>query len=170
MSNGVRPFSCIEGERLTLRPIADRDFALYESLYGDDNILRYIGPAIRDDKLHSSFQFAVKLTNQAPCKRSFLVAVVKDAAQAAGILGITVTESKKQIEVGVIFRVEYQRQYLAFEALQILITFLCDHYINYDIIAEVNLHNRAAVWLAKRLGFEYNHQSGLFELNKYNRP
>jgi RimJ/RimL family protein N-acetyltransferase len=125
---------------------------------------------MEEDRLHNSFLSAVKLTNQHPCKRSFLVAEVKHCKNAAGILGVTGLESKKQIEVGVIFRAEYQRQHLAFEALQLLITFLCDNYDNYDIIADVSAQNRAAIWLAKRLGFEYNLEVGLYELNKQNRP
>jgi len=170
MITQIKQFTEICGERLVLQPITAGDYAVYASLYGDDNILRYIAPALDDDKLLSSFQVAVKLSQQNPCSRSFLVVKVKESGQAAGILGITVTDAKTQIEVGVIFRPEFQKQHLAFEALQVLITFLCNQYVNYSVIADVNLDNKAAVWLAKRLGFEYKQQTKLFELDKQNRP
>jgi RimJ/RimL family protein N-acetyltransferase len=163
MPGAVQQFTELAGERLLLRPLTAADYTLYTSLYGDDNILRYIAPAIAGDKLQSSFNAAV-------CKRSFLVVELKQSLNAAGILGITVTQSTQQIEVGVIFKPEFQKQHLAYEALQVLITFLCNQYLSYNIIAEVNLQNRAAVWLAKRLGFGYNQRSGLFELDKQHQP
>ena len=162
----VTRFKVLVSERLLLRPLTQHDFTLYQSLYGNDNILRYIGPAQNDDDLSNSFKIALKLTAQDPCKRSFLVAEVKNTKKAAGILGITVAESKMQIEVGVMFLAEYQRQHLAFEALQALILFMCQQYVMYDIIADVHPDNRAAVWLARRLGFRYNHLTGIFTLDK----
>ena len=166
---GVKRFGVLEGERLRLRPLTDTDFELYAALYGDDNILRYIGSALEQHALEKSFVKAVQLNTQEPCKRAFLVAELLDN-MSAGILGLTVTEDTKRIEVGVIFKPEYQKHHLAFEALQVLISFLCNQYVEYNIIAEVQLDNRAAVWLAKRLGFRYNNESGLFELDKQNRP
>ena len=166
----VRRFKELVGQRLTLKPITESDYALYACLYGDDNILRYISPALDSDSLHKSFASAVKLSQQEACKRSFLVAVLKETDEQTGILGLTVTQSKKQIEVGIIFVPEFQKQNLAYEALQILITFLCNQYVDYKIIAEVNQQNRAAVWLANRLGFRYNSLSALFELEKQHKP
>jgi len=168
MPDAVQQFTELAGERLILRPLTAADYTLYASLYGDDNILRYIAPAIVGDKLQNSFNAAVKLSQQNPCKRSFLVVALKPSFIGMGILGITVTESKQQIEVGVIFNPDFQKKHLAYEALQVLITFLCNQYVSYNIIADVNLNNRAAVWLANRLGFRYNQQSELFELYKHN--
>ncbi len=170
MPDAVQQFTELAGERLILRPLTPADYTLYASLYGDDNILRYIAPAIAGDKLQNSFNAAVKFSQQNPCKRSFLVVELKQSLNAAGILGITVTQSTQQIEVGVIFKPEFQKQHLAYEALQVLITFLCNQYLSYNIIAKVNLQNRAAVLLAKRLGFGYNQRSGLFELDQQNQP
>ena len=166
----VAQFEVLTGARLRLRPVIEADYALYASLYGDNNILRYIGPALEEQALQKSFEIALRLSHKTPCKRSFLVAELIDASDCAGILGLTVTEADKIIEVGIIFREAFQKQHLAYEALQILITFLCNKYTEYDIIAQVDSANRAAVWLAKKLGFRYNQQTGLFELNKLNKP
>jgi RimJ/RimL family protein N-acetyltransferase len=170
MQDQVKRFNELVGKRLLLKPITDRDYALYASLYGDDNILRYISPALDSDTLCKSFASAVKLSQQDSCKRSFLVAVLKETDEQTGILGLTVTKSIRQIEVGIIFLPEYQKQNLAYEALQILITFLCNQYFDYKIIAKINPQNRAAVWLANRLGFRYNNVSALFELEKLHKP
>ena len=170
MQDQVKRFNELVGQRLTLKPITDSDYALYASLYGDDNVLRYISPALDSDSLHKSFTSAVKLSQQEACKRSFLVAVLNETDEQTGILGLTVTQSIRQIEVGIIFLPEFQRQNLAYEALQILVTFLCNQYVEYKIIAEVNPQNRAAVWLANRLGFRYNNVSALFELEKQHKP
>lgn len=170
MQDQVKRFNELVGKRITLKPITDSDYALYASLYGDDNILRYISPALDSDTLCKSFAAAVKLSQQDCCKRSFLVAVLKETDEQTGILGLTVKKSIRQIEVGIIFLPEFQRQNLAYEALQILITFLCNQYIDYKIIAEINPQNRAAVWLANRLGFRYNNVSALFELEKLQKP
>lgn len=166
----VQKFDVLTGERLRLRPVTEADYPLYASLYGDNNILRYIGPALEEQALQKSFEIALRLSHKTPCKRSFLVAELNDATDCAGILGLTVTEAEKIIEVGVMFREAFQKQHLAFEALQILITFLCDKYAEYDIIAQVDADNRAAVWLARRLGFSFNTTNTRFELEKQNRP
>ena len=166
----VQKFDVLTGERLHLRPLTDADYMLYASLYGDNNILRYIGPALDEQSLQKSFAAAVKLSHSSNCKRSFLVTELYNKADCAGLLGLTVSEAEKSIEVGVMFREAYQKQHLAFEALQVLITFLCDKYQEYDIIARVDANNRAAVWLARRLGFNFNISTSRFELDKQNRP
>lgn len=166
----VQKFEVITGGRLRLRPLTDADYPLYASLYGDASILRFIGPALDELSLQMSFEIALKLSHSAQCKRSFLVAELINETDCAGILGITITEAEKIIEVGVIFREAFQKQHLAFEALQILITFLCNKYAEYDIIAKVVEDNRAAVWLARRLGFNFNSSTRRFELDKQNRP
>lgn len=158
------------GERLTIRPLTDEDYVLYSELYGNAEILRFIAPALSTERLQSSFKKAVTLSQASHCKRSFLVVTDKCSDAYFGILGLTVFPEQCCIEIGVIFRPEYQKQHFAYEALQVLINFLCDKYTEYDIIATVNAENRAALWLAKRLGFVYNNSDSRFELDKKNRP
>ena len=161
--SGVKRFGVLNGERLRLRPLSDTDFELYAALYGDDNIMRYISPALDKQTLESSFKIAIKLNQKEQCKRSFLVAELFDNS-LAGIIGLTVNEETKKIEVGVIFKPEFQKDNLAFEAMQTLIRFIKAEYSRFLVVAHVNPKNRAAVWYTLKLGFILNKQTGYFEL------
>lgn len=166
MSGGVI-FKEIHSERITLRPINDTDCSLYSRLYGDDNLLRYINAdAIHGDKLQHSFNVALSLSQQSPCKRCFLVVELLETKEKAGIIGVSVLEKHKRIEVGVIFDPVFQTKHLAFNAFQLLIPFIRTEYSQYDIVADIDPNNRAAVWLALRSGFSYNPQSLLYEFQQ----
>lgn len=162
--SGVKRFGVLNGDRLRLRPLTDNDFELYAGLYGDDNILRYIGPALDKQTLESSFAVAIRLNQEAQCKRAFLAVELLDNT-SVGILGLTVAEETKKIEVGVIFKAEFQKNNLAFEALQTLIRFIQAEYSRYLLVAHVDPNNRAAVWLSRKLGFTLNNETGYFELH-----
>lgn len=162
---GVKRFGVLEGERLRLRPLTETDFELYAALYGDDNILRYISPALDKQTLESSFAIAIRLNQKEQCKRTFLVTELLDST-VVGILGLTVSEQAKKIEIGVIFKPEFQKNNLAFEALQTLIRFIQAQYSSYLIVAHVDPNNRAAVWLSRKLGFTLNNETGYFELHE----
>ncbi|MBZ9610727.1 GNAT family N-acetyltransferase [Rheinheimera maricola] len=161
--SGIKQFGVLSGERVKLRPVNEADYPLYASLYGDDNILRYICSALDQPSLEKSFVSAVKQTQQTPCKRAFLVAELSDNT-AVGILGLTFDEDAKKIEVGVIFKLDYQRNHLAFSALQMLITYLKREFSSYGIFAKVAAENRPAVKLARKLGFQFDAENGFFEL------
>lgn len=163
MQDTVCGHADLQGERLALRRINSQDFLLFAGLYGDDDVMRYVSTAISGETLSNSFNKAVLLSQQQPCERCFMVVEQLQSKVAMGIVGFTVIAKAKQIDVGVMFLAQYQTQHFAYEAMQVLISYLLKHYPAYALIAEVNHENRAAVWLTNRLGFHLNPKSAIFE-------
>lgn len=159
----VKRFGVLESERIRVRPLNNADFGLYSALYGDEQVMRYIGLTLETNALERSFTIANQLNHEETFNRAFWVAETIDSVPI-GMLGATVNELTKKIEVGIILKPEFQKNNFAFEALNLLNRHLKAKYGHYLIVARLDPSNHSAVCLVEKIGFTLNRETGLYEL------
>ena len=105
----------IDTPRLHLRPLAERDGALYCSLYTDPEVMRYIAAPLSPEAAQRSFVAACRL--QWPHPQRWVISE-RGAGGAIGLLSMSV--DGEAAEVGVMLLAEAQGQGYAAEAIAAL--------------------------------------------------
>lgn len=143
----------LRGPRLDLRPLQEGDQALYVQLYGDSQVMQHIGPAQDTRTAARGFAAALRYNEATPPARLFWVIQDRDAAQALGLIGLSLDEPGGG-EVGVLLPAGHQGRGVATEA----IAALADH--AFGALLMRRLHTRhapghaLAAGLMSALGFE----------------
>ena len=105
----MRPF---DTPRLHLRPLDERDEALYCHLYTDPELMRHIAEPLAMERVQRSFRAALK---QQSTERQRWIIVEREPNLALGLLGLFVTGDSA--EMGVMLLAESQGRGFATEAM-----------------------------------------------------
>ena len=143
----------LHGPWLDLRPLADRDLALYVRLYSDPGAMQHIGPAQDAVAAFAGFRAALACNAATPCVRVFWVIHDRATPQTLGLAGLSIAGTAGG-EVGVLLPAPHQRRGVATEAIALM----ADH--AFSTLRLPRLHTRhepvhaLAAGLMATLGFE----------------
>ena len=145
--------TCLDSDRLLLRPLAPGDAGLYCRLYTDASVMARIAPAQTAAEAERGFRASLRMNADAPIRRSVWAMCLKPEGLALGLIGL-VRDEQGGAEVGVVLPLDQQGRGFATEAIAVL----ADH--AFDVLGLDRLHARhapdhgPAAGLMQALGFE----------------
>ncbi len=138
--------------RLRLRPIFERDEALYCQLYTDPRLMRHIAAPMTQDAARRSFQSACR--QQSPARQRWIVCE-RDVAAGIGLVGLFADASGDGIaEIGVMLLADAQGAGLGTEAMAGVIDLAFATMSLRLLWIRQGADNTAVPSMMRRLGFE----------------
>ncbi|QSX34494.1 GNAT family N-acetyltransferase [Shewanella avicenniae] len=141
----------LQTERFTLRPLAEQDATLFQSLYCDKELMRHIGPALSEHDAIAAFNTTLKtMYRKAPYCFFW---VIEQLEQALGVVGIADIKAKQQAEIGIILLRRAHRKRVADEVVPRVIRYCSEQLELKQLVGTFDSQNLAALRLNKRMGF-----------------
>jgi RimJ/RimL family protein N-acetyltransferase len=140
--------------RLTYRLLTTADEALYCNLYGDPEVMRYVGKPLSRDNALVSFGKALALTQQAFFQRRVTAIIERATEKVVGISSIHTIDGKKRTgQVGSMLTPAAQAQGYGLEYSRALISYAFKTRPLDKLLAQVAVGNLATEELVTELGF-----------------
>jgi len=114
----AQPLSVWTTARMTVRPLAPEDEALYCHVYTDARLMRHVGSALADDHARRSFGAAVAASQRRPLRHVYFALARTQTGEPLGVSALRdIDPVGKRAEIGLILRREAHASGLAREAL-----------------------------------------------------
>jgi ribosomal-protein-alanine N-acetyltransferase len=114
-------------QRLTSRPLAEADEALFCDLYADAETMRFIGPPLSRERAARGFRSILKLMRVESADQVFFTISDRDTQQAIGISSIQhLDPAGRRAEAGIIIASKHRARGFAKEGLSGLLRFAFD--------------------------------------------
>ncbi len=141
-------------ERLHLRPLDERDEALFHALYTDPETMCFIAPPLTVERAAESFRKIVLHQREPSLEKRFLAILDKATSRPIGICGTSHYDAVAlRLEVGAVLKPETHSQHFAREALAALMKKIFDISPVEEIQVRFSSQNPAARGLSIHLGF-----------------
>ncbi|KFZ36947.1 hypothetical protein HR45_12925 [Shewanella mangrovi] len=141
----------LQTERFTLRPLAEHDAALFQSLYRDEGLMRHIGDVMDEQRAERAFRASLKAM-LAPTPK-FYFWVIEEGLQQLGVAGLSAIIADEEAEPGMILLPHAQNKRVGFEVLRCLVDYCRDELQLQQVVARFEANNFAAAKLAENAGF-----------------
>jgi RimJ/RimL family protein N-acetyltransferase len=140
--------------RLQIRPLASADVDIYCFLYTDEEMMRFIGRPLSQQRAHRSFLKALELSSRRPLTQLFMAVIHQDSGESAGVCSIQqVDVAREAAEVGIMLKPASRDRSIATEALTGLIDVVFESVEALEVWAEIPEAHGAAAGVLLRLGF-----------------
>lgn len=144
----------LESERLILRWFIPEDFELSRHLDIDEEVKKFIGPALEEDKIKTRFEKAIIL-GKVQHKLGKWMAVEKETGKAIGWFVLTFTEDTSLIEIGYRFKKEFWGKGYATEMSKVLLKHGFETCNLEKIIGVTSSENIASQKVLLKIGLRY---------------
>lgn len=149
----------ITTKRLTLRPLLESDWTLWQALHQHPDVMRYIGDIANEDTVREKFnsRLSAGLGQWRKEDNSWLTLVIEEKATgiAVGLHGfLSMWTPFQQAELGFMIAPEFQGKGYAYEASQAVLSLAWQQCNYHKLVATVTQGNQASHRLLKKLGFE----------------
>lgn len=145
----------IETEKLTMAQIQEADWALFERLHQDDDVIRYAFDKPSVDEIRERFESRLPQWSWPSAHWLCLVIREKLTQQAIGITGLCISEEHdKHVEVGYLLLPEFHGQGYGTESLIALIDHMTCHFPIDTVNAIVTDGNIASCRVLTKAGFK----------------
>lgn len=142
----------LETERLILRGYRQEDFAAYQRMVSDPDVVRYVG-AGQPLNPEQAWQSMAYLMGHWWLKGFGLWAVEEKATgEVIGRVGLYQPEGWPGMELGWMIARSHWRKGYAFEAAGAALAFQRNHYSDTPLISLIHSENKASIKLAQKLG------------------
>ena len=146
-----RRMHALHTTRLRMRPIEERDEALYVALYSDEATMQFVGPTLSAAGARRSFQSALRTVSASPAR----FVAIEDAMTGAraGLCGLTHgAERAPACEFGILLTAAARGRGFGFEASVALIDFAFATLPIDAVRVQYHRANAAAARLFERIG------------------
>jgi diamine N-acetyltransferase len=144
----------INNDAVILNKITTDDWVLYQQIYTDDKLMKFVAPTLSSEKAQQSFASTLKKMSQMPPALLLYVIFSQMHQCKVGVIGLKWNQkSHKQAEIGIIVLAKYQRQGLAHQAKSLLIAHAFQELKLDSILAICDKNNIAANSANQKLGF-----------------
>jgi [ribosomal protein S5]-alanine N-acetyltransferase len=145
--------SLIETERLKLRKIEDDDWALYQILYSNEDILAHVGPSVSEDVLKKYFSVNKDDTKQN--KQYTLIIEEKQSGVSVGSIGMyKIQHTFQRCEIGFMLLPDSWGKGYATEAAKAVVKYAFNELGLNRISAVSAITNIASHKVLEKVGFE----------------
>ncbi|NRA70513.1 MAG: GNAT family N-acetyltransferase [Gammaproteobacteria bacterium] len=144
----------IETTRLTLTTMNNEDWPIFEKLYQNQDIIKFVSDGLSPEQVND--KFLSRMTNWHIESEQWLTLVIRDKVtdQAIGIIGIIAQWLPyRQSEIGFLLFPQFHGQGLAKEAASALLNFVFNDCGFHKVTACVVDGNNASIKLLQSLGF-----------------
>lgn len=141
--------------RLHIQPLCPDDKALYIKLYTDNQVMRFIMPALSEQKAEESFNNALKLNTDLYTERLFLTVRLLEEQKPSALCCISHLDRKNSVvEIGNMVLPEAQGKQIAQDATKALIKQIQQLLAINHFVMDISKENLAAIRGAKSIGFQ----------------
>lgn len=141
----------LQTERFTLSPLAEQDAALFQGLYRDEGLMRYIGDVMDEQRAEKAFRASLKATRATPTQ--FYFWVIEENQQPLGVAAVTDLIADWEAEPGIILLPEAQNKKVGLEVLRCLLNFCRDKLQLKRVVGTLDANNSASLKLIKKVGY-----------------
>lgn len=141
--------------RLKIQPLCQEDKTLYVKLYTNEKVMRFIMPALSEEKAEESFNNALKLNADMHTERLFLTVRLLQEQKPSALCCISNFDRKNNIaEIGNLVLPEAQGKRIAQEATTALIKQIQQLLAIEYFVMDISKENLPAIRAAKSIGFQ----------------
>lgn len=141
----------LETARLRMRPLEERDKALYVRIYTDDKLMEHVGQPLTPAGIEAAFERVCRLNRSTELRYWCWVIEVRDGGANAGLLALV--GSTRSAEIGAMILADWHSRGVATE----IIACLADHaFAEYGVVEVFTRHrkeNGQAHGLMQKLDF-----------------
>lgn len=142
-------------DRLMLRLVTRDDFKLFEQLYSDERIMRFIGPVIQGEALQKVLCSVIKCNSLPDAEQIYYAVVTLEDNQSIGICAVSKLSVEEQYaEIGNMLLSGAQKKGFAEEATLALGQNLAVQLGITRLTMCIDERNIPAIRAAKKIGFE----------------
>ena len=144
----------LQGERIELRPLVDKDVTALLAIFGDPEVIKYwTSPPLRD--LAAAKKLLGEINEKFATRRLFQWGIAsRETGELLGTCGLgSVLLKHRRAEVGFVLRRDKWGRGLATEALRVLLAFCFEKLDLHRIEADVDPQNERSLRLLERQGF-----------------
>lgn len=142
----------LETERLHLRPLDERDEALYCRIYTDAELMRHVGEPLTREAALAGFGKVCRFNLDAEFRYRCWIMVPREGGSDAGLVALM--GSQERAEFGMMVLADWQSRGLAQEVVPRLVDFAFDEYGVAETFTRHLAANRAGAAVMRKLGFE----------------
>jgi len=153
-SNDSENYCVIENKEICLTPVTMGDKSLYNRIYTNAELLKFISVPLSLQSSTKSFETTLKRMSQKPMSLVLFAIRRQKNQQKIGVIGLKWNQSsKKCAEIGIVILQEYQGNGFGHQAKSLLIEYAFKNCAINKIVAVCDIKNHIANQANKKLGF-----------------
>lgn len=153
---------------LELTAITRQDMSLYQNIYCNEQLMKYISGKIDKDKVLNGFKALLAEHNKP--EPAYISYVVKHELESLGIVGIKIL-SFNEIEIGVIIQQQHQKNNWSRKIKLMLIDIIFSRLKAEKIVTYCHQKNAAVNHINQSIGFilskQFPHKTRNYQMNKW---
>ncbi|GAA5218853.1 GNAT family N-acetyltransferase [Corallincola platygyrae] len=144
----------MQGFGITLTPLAEEDFPLFQELYSHPDVMRHIAYPLTTSSAKEFFSSVLSEASKSNPAFTYW-SITKDNDTKVGLIGL-IFGSKGEPEIGIMMRRYVRSPKLADKAMSFVLEHAFSELQKDSVVANIKDSNLAAINLGKRLGFQFD--------------